>query len=302
MLVITIMLGVAAAIFTSLYFLLKKDLKTLNKDIVYRLEEESRTTLVTDSSSKEVEELLYTINNLFLEKEDIDLEYRKIDHELKENIANISHDLRTPLTAILGYCDLLLKSNLPKESREYVEIINKKSKSLHHLIDDFYDFSRIISKDYPISLELIDVGNLLKEVLFEYYEDFVYKDSQIDIQIPDEDIKVISDEDALKRIFSNLISNMLHHGTGQYRIRLFKKDKSVHISFENQVTSIDIVSMERIFERSYTMNSSRSPSKSGLGLSIVKELVYRLNHDLDFNLEDNIFKMEIILKMEKIDY
>ncbi|CAM2741295.1 HAMP domain-containing sensor histidine kinase [Hathewaya histolytica] len=298
MLVITIILGIVALVFTSRYFLLKKDLKILNKDIIYRFKKESKANLVTNSSSKEIEELIYAINNLFLKKEEVELEYRKIDQELKENIANISHDLRTPLTAILGYCDLLSKSNLTTESREYVHIINKKSKVLHQLVDDFYDFSRIISKDYPINLECINVGDLLKEVLFEYYEDFVHSTSQLDIEIPDEDIKVISDADALRRIFSNLISNMLHHGTGEYKIRLYKREKNVCISFENQVMFMDIASMERIFERSYTMNSSRSSSRSGLGLSIVKELVYRLNHDLEPSLEDKIFKIEMILKME----
>lgn len=298
MLFVTIILGIVASIFTSLYFLLKKDLKILNKDIIYSLEVESKSILVTGSSSKEIEELLSTLNYLFLEKEKIELEYRKIDQEMKENITNISHDLRTPLTAILGYCDLLLKLNLAEESREYVQIINKKSKNLYHLIEDFYEFSRIISKDYPINLEFINVGDLLKEVLFQYYEDFTYRNIKLDIEIPDEYIEVNSDVEALRRIFSNLISNMLCHGNGGYKIRLFKRDKNVHISFENQVEFMDKEGVERIFERSYTMNSSRISSKSGLGLSIVKELVYRLNHQLDFSLEDNIFNIQIILDMK----
>lgn len=181
---------------------------------------------------------------------------------------------------------------------EYVHIINKKSKILHQLIDNFYDFSRIASKDYPINLELINVGDLLKEVLFEYYEDFIHRNSQLDIEIPDEDIKAISDVDALRRILSNLISNMLYHGTGGYKIRLFSREENIHVFFENQVISMDIANMERIFERSFTANLSRNSSKSGLGLSIVKELVYRLNHDLEFGLEDNIFNIGIILKLE----
>ena len=91
---------------------------------------------------------------------------------------------------------------------------------------------------------------------------------------------------------------MLCHGNGGYKIRLFKRDKNVHISFENQVEFMDKEGVERIFERSYTMNSTRIASKSDLGLSIVKELVYRLNHQLDFSLEDNIFNIQIILDMK----
>lgn len=292
-----IILGIIALIFASLYFLLKKDLKTLEKDILYRLENESKTILTTGTSNEEIVELIHIINYLFSEKEKIELEYRKIDQELKENIANISHDLRTPLTAILGYCNLLEKTDLTEESKEYVRIINKKAKSLHRLIEDFYDFSRIISKDYPINLEVIYIGELLKEVIFEYYEDFVYNNSQLDIEIPKENIKIISDRDALRRIFSNFISNMLSHGDGGYKIILVKKGENVHISFENYVKIIDLEGIQRIFERLYTMDLSRGSSKSGLGLSIVKELAHRLNHGLEFSVNDNIFKIEIILKI-----
>lgn len=297
MLFVTIILGIVASIFTSLYFLLKKDLKILSKDIIYRLEEESKTTLVTSSSSKEIEELIHTINHLFSKKEEVELKYRKIDQELKGNITNISHDLRTPLTAILGYCDLLLKSNLSKENMEYVHIINKKSKILHQSIDDFYDFSRIVSKDYPINLELINVGDLLKEVMFEYYDDFIYKDSPVVIEIPNKDMKVISDIDALRRIFSNLISNMISHGIGEYKIKLVNEGKDAHVSFENQAIFMEQEKVKRIFERSYSMDLARGSNKSGLGLSIVKELAHILNHDLEFSLKDNIFKIEIILKI-----
>lgn len=302
MLVITAVLGAVALVFTFLCFLLKKDLNRLNQDINYRINKESKTTLVTNSSSKEIEKLLYTVNHLFRGKEEVELEYGRIDKELKENITNISHDLRTPLTSILGYCDLLLESNISKENMEYVHIINKKSKILHQLVDDFYDFSRIISKDYPINLELINVGDLLKEVLFDYYEDFIHKNSQLDIEIPDEDIKAISDVDALRRILSNLVSNMIYHGTCGYRIKLFKRENDIHISFKNQLPSMDIASMERIFERSFTTNLSRDSSTSGLGLAIVKELIYRLNHGLEFSFEDNIFNIKIILKLETGEY
>jgi signal transduction histidine kinase len=297
MLVMTIIVGIVALVFASLYFLLKKDLKALNKDILHRLDKESKATLTTQSSNREIVEFTGTINYLFLEKENTKLEYKKIDQELKENISNISHDFRTPLTAILGYCDLLLKSDLTEETKEYVYIINKKAKSLHHLIQDFYDFSRIMSTDYPINIDFVSICGLLKEVIFEYYEDFTDKDSSIDINIPKEEIKTISDIDALRRIFSNLISNMLRHGIGGYKIKLVKEGKDAYISFENKVIFMDQENLERIFERSYATDLSRGSSKSGLGLSIVKELSDRLNHDLEFSLKDNIFKIEIILKI-----
>lgn len=297
MLVITIIVGIVGLVFASLYFLLKKDLKALNKDILHRLDKESKATLTTQSSNREIVEFTGTINYLFLEKENTKLEYKKIDQELKENISNISHDFRTPLTAILGYCDLLLKSDLTEETKEYVYIINKKAKFLHHLIQDFYDFSRIMSTDYPINIDFVSICELLKEVIFEYYEDFTDKDSSIDINIPNEEIKTISDIDALRRIFSNLISNMLMHGIGGYKIKLAKKGKDAYISFENKVIFMDQEKVERIFERSYAMDLSRGSNKSGLGLSIVKELAHRLNHDLEFSLKDNIFKIEIILKI-----
>lgn len=297
MLVITIILGIVGSVFTSLYFLVKKDLKILNNDVLYRLDRESRTTLTTQSSNGEIVELMQSVNALFLEKEKIKLEYKKIDQELKENISNISHDFRTPLTAILGYCDLLLKSELTEETMEYTYMINKKAKSLHQLIEDFYDFSRIMSRDYPIGIEFVYIEEILKEVMFEYYEEFTYKDSQLDINISNKNIKVVSDIDALRRIFSNLISNMLNHGIGGYEIKLVNKGKYAHISFENQVIFIDQEKIERIFQRSYSTDLSRGSSKSGLGLSIVKELCNRLNHNLEFSLKDNIFKIEIILEI-----
>ena len=135
--------------------------------------------------------------------------------------------------------------------------------------------------------------------MFKYYEDFIYKDSQLDIETPSEDIKTILDKDALERIFSSLISNMLNHGSEGYKITLHKKGNNASILFENQVDFMDEEKMERIFERSYTMDLSRGSSKSGLGLSIVKELVHRLNHDLEFSLKDNVLRIEIILRINQ---
>mgnify|MGYP000865778499 CR=1 FL=1 len=296
MLEAVIILGIFVIALAFLHVVLLGDMRSLRRDIERRLREGGKTLIGTSSSNREVVSLVNVTNALFAHKEKTQLEAAQLQQKTRENIANISHDLRTPLTAIMGYCNLLDKSALPDDSKEHVHIIKSKSNVLNKLVNDFYEYSRIVSKDYPIKLKQIWVEDMLRETLFEFFDEFAQKDIDLRLNIPTSTTMVLSDADALRRILNNLMTNMLRHGEGDYSIGLVKKASTVCLIFQNKVTGLSEETISRLFDRSYTAAASRTSGSTGLGLSIAKELALLMGHELRCSLEEDLFTIEVVIE------
>lgn len=249
--------------------------------------------------NKNIENLIVEINTLIDDKRKMDNIYKEKDMELREAIANMSHDLRTPLTSIMGYVYLLNDDKLDKEERkEYLKIIEKRSLVLNDLITNFYGLSRIQADQYEIKFEPVNLELVLGEIIAAFYETLDYKFGEPEINIEEGLGPVLGDKQALNRIFTNLIENIIKHGEGEVKISLKKKNKYIVMEFSNKAEDLESKDVNRIFEKFFTKDRMRTGQNTGLGLAIVKLLVEKQGQKIEAKKVGNRLVINIIWSLE----
>ena len=249
--------------------------------------------------NKNIENLIVEINTLIDDKRKMENIYKEKDIELREAIANMSHDLRTPLTSIMGYVYLLNDDKLDKEERkEYLKIIEKRSLVLNDLITSFYGLSRIQADQYEIKFEPVNLELVLGEIIAAFYETLDYKFGEPEINIEEGLGPVLGDKQALNRIFTNLIENMIKHGEGEVKISLKKKNKYIVMEFSNKAEELESKDVNRIFEKFFTKDRMRTGQNTGLGLAIVKLLVEKQGQKIEAKKVGNRLVINIIWSLE----
>lgn len=268
------------------------ELKKLNRDGKI---EKLRLSL----PNKNIENLIVEINTLIDDKRKMENIYKEKDMELREAIANMSHDLRTPLTSIMGYVYLLNDDKLDKEERkEYLKIIEKRSLVLNDLITNFYGLSRIQADQYEIKFEPVNLELVLGEIIAAFYETLDYKFGEPEINIEEGLGPVLGDKQALNRIFTNLIENIIKHGEGKVKISLKKKNKYIVMEFSNKAEELEPKDVNRIFEKFFTKDRMRTGQNTGLGLAIVKLLVEKQGQKIEAKKVGNRLVINIIWSLE----
>ena len=249
--------------------------------------------------NKNIENLIVEINTLIDDKRKMENIYKEKDMELREAIANMAHDLRTPLTSIMGYVYLLNDDKLDKEERkEYLKIIEKRSLVLNDLITNFYGLSRIQADQYEIKLEPVNLELVLGEIIAAFYETLDYKFGEPEINIEEGLGPVLGDKQALNRIFTNLIENIIKHGEGEVKISLKKKNKYIVMEFSNKAEELESKDVNRIFEKFFTKDRMRTGQNTGLGLAIVKLLVEKQGQKIEAKKVGNRLVINIIWSLE----
>ena len=249
--------------------------------------------------NKNIENLIVEINTLIDDKRKMENIYKEKDMELREAIANMSHDLRTPLTSIMGYVYLLNDDKLDKEERkEYLKIIEKRSLVLNDLITNFYGLSRIQADQYEIKFKPVNLELVLGEIIAAFYETLDYKFGEPEINIEEGLGPVLADKQALNRIFTNLIENIIKHGEGEVKISLKKKNKYIVMEFSNKAEDLESKDVNRIFEKFFTKDRMRTGQNTGLGLAIVKLLVEKQGQKIEAKKVGNRLVINIIWSLE----
>lgn len=256
------------------------DLKSIIKNI------DENQIIKQEEPNKELENLLATINDSLKAIRSERIIYEKREKEFQKQIENISHDLRTPLTSILGYLRVLDQSGLEQEDKEALAIIQRKAYLLQRLISQFYDFSRLTSEDYVLEMEQIDIARLLRETVIDYYQELSVKNLEIDLVIPEHPILVEANSNAMERVFLNLLQNACRYAESRLKIGIEQSKDEVTVSFENNVTDFSEDDLNSIFERFYMRDNARSDGASGLGLTIAKHLVEKMHGMLEAELKD----------------
>ena len=214
-----IILIIINVVLLTFIFRYKYDIKYISKQIIKSKGEYCNIRMNT--LNKDIEKLVLSINDLYEKNQKTNMKIKHNEEKLRLSIANMSHDLRTPLTSIRGYVQLIKDSNLSEEEKvKYINIVERRTENLQSLIISFYELSRIESDEYKFDLKAINLGNILCETLALFYNDFVDKSIEPNINIEENISPIICDEKAVMRIFSNLINNMLKHGEKNINIFL----------------------------------------------------------------------------------
>lgn len=290
---IVIFLIVIIGILSAIILGYKREFRRINKEIINNLDE--YINLKTTSIDKDVENLIQSINLIFDSKQKIVAEKKENEEKLRASITNMSHDLRTPLTSIIGYLQMI-KSEKQSEGdkKEYIEIVERRTKALQQLINSFYDLSRIEGNEYKFNYKKVNLSNVLCENIAVFYNDFINNNIEPIIEVEENIKEIISDDVAISRIFSNLIGNMIKHGGNFVKITLKQEDNLIVTEFINNVTEVTEENLDKLFDRFYTVDNSRSDKNTGLGLYITKILVERLGYFIDAKMEEENLIIRIV--------
>ncbi|MFG6353021.1 MAG: HAMP domain-containing histidine kinase, partial [Oscillospiraceae bacterium] len=252
------------------------------------------TRLALPCPSAGAEELLVCLNQLLeLRQEERALSLRK-EQALRRQIANVSHDLRTPLTSILGYLQLLEGDGLsPEKKAEYLSVVEGRARTLQTFIASFYDLSRIEGGELPLEREQVDLTRALSDQLAAAYQQIEEAGLEVDVDITPELPPVWADSGAVTRIFSNLLTNALRHGTGVLSMKLYREGNQIVSAFSNRAEELTAEDAAHVFERFYTADKMRTGQSTGLGLAIVKALAERMGHSAGARWTDGVFTVEV---------
>lgn len=217
--------------------------------------------------------------------------YEKREKEFQKQIENISHDLRTPLTVILGYLKLVknkdkVLSIKDKELEETLEIIGNKAEIMKTLVTQFYEFSRLNAGDYELSLTNVDISRTLRESLMGNYQVLEQSHLEVDINMPEHPIWVMGEEVALERIFLNLLQNSGRYADTYLHISIKEEEQNVSISFINDTNRLSEDDIPHLFDRFYMQDSSRNQVGTGLGLTVAKSLAEAMGGMLKASIVD----------------
>lgn len=246
------------------------------------------------SPDRPVEELLAQINGLLEDRETETRQLREREESLRRQIANVSHDLRTPLTSILGYLQLLEGDDLDSEQRaRYLQVVEGRARVLQELITAFYDLSRIEGGEYPLEIQPVDLRRRLEPLLASFYDDFQQAGFQVEVSLEDNLPPVPADPGGVTRVLTNLLNNALKHGSQHLSIHLYREEDVLVTAFSNDAPHLTQEDLPRVFERFYTADQMRTGQNTGLGLAIVKALAQRMGHTAFAQLEDGVFTVGV---------
>ena len=276
-------------------------IKQIDEKLEEILETDSDKKIMIFTENPVLMNLGAQINCLLIERQKIKANFKKEQISSKKMLANISHDIKTPLTVILGYLEIMRLNH----EDEMLRKVEEKAKQVMNLINQFFILAKLESVDTDVKLCKIDINEVCRENILGFYDILLQKEFEVDLSIPETPIFVQGDKDALQRILYNLLSNVMRYGLdGNYLGIFIREDKrNVYIDVVDKGKGIEQEFIANVFDRLYTMEDSRNREiqGNGLGLTIAKNLAERLGGDIYLNSIPNV-KTTFSLKLKKINY
>ena len=247
---------------------------------------------------RDIEKMIACLND-YIEQYQTKLSYYvNHDTDFKRQIANISHDLRTPLTSIIGYVQLIQKNSTPEMNTEYLNIVEKKAQLLKSLIAQFYDLSRLDGDEYDLKPERLEVRTMISQAMVDYYNEFEQAGFEVEVVLPDHPVYIMADGKGMMRIFHNLLQNVLKHGKDYLKVGAYCEKGKVKILFENDALPLDETEVAHLFDRFYTADRMRTGQNTGLGLAIVKAMAEHMNQKIEAVYAKGRLKIILTSQME----
>ena len=268
-LICAVLAGIIAVLLAKL-FLLRRSLEEISGQLGERLSQDTNSPILLCVRDARARKLAAELNIRLKELRQARQRYQQGDAELKAAVTNLSHDLRTPLTAIRGYLDLLEREDLPEDAVRYLGLIENRMEAMTRLTEELFRCS--LAADQPeLSPERVDLRRILEESLVSFYAAMSQRGITPDISLPADPVIRTLDPSAAGRIFGNIIGNALKYSAGDFSAALAPDGSAV---FSNAAPGLDPVTAARLFDRFYTVESGRD--STGLGLSIARLLTQRL--------------------------
>lgn len=286
LLVIVLSLGVLAL--SAKLLLMRRDLHTLSAQLHDHLQTDTNTLLTSASGDRALRTLAASLNVELTELRRQRLRYENGDRALKQAVTNVSHDLRTPLTAISGYLDLLEGEEKSAAAARYLALIENRTDAMTRLTEELFRYSVILAEEEPLAREPVVLNDALAESLASFYGALTSRGITPQIEICDARVTRLLDKDALARVLANILNNALKYSDGDLAVQL-DEDGTLH--FSNHAAALDEVSTAQLFDRFFTVENARH--STGLGLSIAKSLTEQMHGEISAAYSDSLLTITL---------
>jgi signal transduction histidine kinase len=284
-----------------------KQLNSLRSEIERISLHATNEKLLLFTDDRELQALLIEINRLLESLHQTCSNFSKMEMSMRKMVSNISHDLKTPLTVVLGYIEILhLDPDMPADERQrLLDKVHAKTKETLALIHDFFDLAKLESGDKDLPMTRIQMNERCSTTILEYYDLLTEQGFHVHIEIPEHPIYGFGNDEALHRVLNNLISNAIQYG-GHGKtlgLTLREDESSVYVDIWDRGKGIDALHIDHVFERMYTLEDSRNKSYqgSGLGLTITKRLVESMGGSI--HLRSKPYELTVFtVQLKKVQY
>ena len=302
LIIICILLAIALVLAVIKIVLLRRGFDELTDNIEDQVSGKTQIPVTLSTSDSHARKAAETINR---ELKNLDRErnaYLDGNRKVAEAVTGISHDIRTPLTAINSYLDLMADEKDEALKAQYLERIKSRTLSLSDLADELFKYSTSTDPErYPVQTESIasepiDICRVLEECMLSFYAGFKKRGIEPDIEIPDEPVFVLCDKKSANRIFENIIGNAIKYANNDLKVKL---DPKGQVIFSNPAPDLTPVSAAKLFDRYFTVNEGHA--STGLGFSIAKELITRNNGTIEADLKDGILMITVSFNLKEAE-
>ena len=284
---------VVAACSLLILILYRRQVKKTCRQLAFLREHTTNLRLTGGLPFSEWEELVDGVNAILDQAREGRRTAQREEAALKEAITHLSHDIRTPLTSLDGYFQLLLQSPSAEEQQRYSAVIQSRIASLRDRMEELFTYARLQDKEAPLALEPVDFAACVYDTVFAFYEDFQAKGLTPQADFCDGHLWVQGNGEALRRTVQNLVKNALEHGGREIAFALFQRDGAAGFRCTNQVDRPEEIDVHQVFRRFYKADAARTHTSTGLGLAIAQGLTERMGGTIGAALEGNTFSVTV---------
>jgi signal transduction histidine kinase len=219
------------------------------------------------------------------------------ERQVQETLAGLSHDIRTPITSLEGYLQLLEQTENETERQRYFKIMYLRLDSLSQILTQLFTYVKLQQEAYSLDLEAVNFTDLAAHSLFSFYEDFRQQDFNLSVDFPDAPLYVMGQVDALNRVLQNIFVNALHHGSGMVQVKLQSTEAEAVFLCSNGMAKDVHLEEDEVFRQFYKADPARGGSSTGLGLYIAKKLVEKMGGRLEVEIREQQFSLALALQL-----
>lgn len=286
-------LGLIVSLLTLFYY--RHQVKLLGQQLkeMANLDQATNQLITQEIYSPEINYLVQAINHSLIKERELIRQIKHRDRQMQELMTNLSHDVRTPLTSLIGYIQMLETSQSPEDKDRYFRIIYQRLDKLNQLLDRLFLLMKLEDPAYVLDLEKLDLQEAFSQNLLVYYDQLVTAGFQVDFDLQEDPVWVKSNDYLIQALVDNLIKNILDHGKDYVSISLLKENVSCRLVISNYLAQEFQGDPHKLLDRFYQADSSRSKGNAGLGLSIIKSVVDRMGGQIDLDLKDGVIGIQM---------
>jgi signal transduction histidine kinase len=276
----------------------RRQMKNICRQLSFLMKKDSNMLLTGDVRIGGIGKLLDTLNDYLLIQRKKERYYQEKEKTIANTYTSLSHDIRTPLTSLDGYFQLLETSDTEEEQKKYITIIQDRIKSLKDMLEELFTFTKLKNASFQLELSKCCINQMVKDTIFSYYDEWMEKEIEPHISITDTLLYMKGNEQAIRRVLQNIIKNGFDHGEKEVDISLQEMEQKIVIEIKNKVYHPEDIDITQVFTQFYKADMARSKTSSGLGLPIAKEFVLQMQGEISARIEEE--KFCVCIQFDKI--